>query len=301
MKKVRNVLETRFPGLYADIEKTLAKTEAQFKQRNGQAPTEFLLEHTRRTAAIAQKIAALEGVDAFLPVLVALFHDSGKFIKGEYHTDGIPEEEHAAFLAEKMLTDFGLKRSDIVVVIEALRAIYDERLPNTGPCRIAQDADRLDKLGPLGVGAFFTKAALRGRSLVDGLVQALSQELTHVLAAPRAMFTESGKRLAAEQADKTIAFFDQLLEQLDSWGIASFKRHTIFLDEDFPTRSGGMVRGKEVSLAMLSSCPDCQGPLELTHRREQDVKRVRFIFIARFQCGGCSYAAETKLALPVLA
>ena len=115
------------------------------------------------------------------------------------------------------------------------------------------------------------------------------------------MFTASGKRLAADQAGRTIEFFDHLLEQLDSWGIASFERQTIFLDEDFPTRSGTMARGKEVTLVMVSACPECRGALTMTHRREHDVKRVRFILVARFQCGDCSYATETKLALPVLA
>lgn len=302
MSNARNVLEVRFPGLYASIEKTLVEAEAEYKNRNGQAPSEFLLGHTRRAAAIAHKISAMEGVDPFLPILVALYHDAGKFLGGRYHNDGIAEEEHAALLAGKMLSNFGLRRNDIDTVIEALRAMYDERLPCIGdPYRIAHDADRLDKLGPMGVGAFFTKAALRGRSLVDALVQTLSLELTHTLAAPLSMFTESGRKLAAEQAGKTIVFFDQLLEQLENWGIASFERHTIFLDEDFLTRSGAIVRGREVSLAMLRACPNCQAPLALTHRREQDVKRVRSIFVARFQCSCCSYEVGIKIALPVLA
>ncbi|MDD5177553.1 MAG: HD domain-containing protein [Sterolibacterium sp.] len=301
MNNPRSMLDARFPGLYTTIEKMLVEAEAQHNGQTRRAPAEYLLEHSRRTAAIAIKIARMEGVDAVLPTLVALYHDAGKFHEGEYHKDGIPEEEHAALLAGKMLTDFGLERSAIDAVVEALRAMYDERLPCNVPCRIAQDADRLDKLGPMGVGAFFTKAALRGRGLIDALAQTLSLELTHTLAAPQSMFTESGKKLAAEQAGKTITFFDQLLEQLESWGIASFERHTIFLDEDFLTRSGAIVRGREVSLAMLRTCPDCQGSLALTHRREQDVKRVRSVFVARFHCGGCSYVAETKLALPVLA
>lgn len=299
MNDVRNVLEARFPGLYGDIEKLIVEAEAQFNLQSGQAPSEFLLEHTRRTAAIAHKISAMEGCDPFLPVLVALFHDAGKFHEGEYHADGIAEEEHAARLAGKMLTGFGLERSDIDAVLAALRALYDERLPCIGPARIVQDADRLDKLGPLGVGAFFTKATLRGRGLVDALVQTLSRELTYAQAAPRSMFTASGRQLAGEQGAKTIAFFDQLLEQLESWGIASFDRHTIILDEDFRSRDGVMVRGMEVSIAMLRACPECAAPLALTHRREQGVKCERFI--AYFTCGHCSYASGTSLCLPVLA
>jgi len=299
MKQVSNALDARFPGLYASIEKMLVEAEANFNDKTGQAPSQFLLEHTLRTAAIANRISAMEGVDAFLPTLVALYHDAGKFHEGQYHQDGIAEEEHAALLAQRMLTDFGLERGEIESVLEALRALYDERLPCFGPCRIVQDADRLDKLGALGVGAFFTKATLRGRGLVDALVQTLSRELTYAHAAPRSMFTEAGRKLAGEHAPKTIAFFDNLLDQLESWGIASFERHTIVLEEDFRTRDGAVARGMNVTIAMPRACPDCQGTLALAHRREQGVKCERFI--ASFTCDHCGYSGGTSLCLPVLA
>ncbi len=299
MNGVRNLLDARAAGLYAGIEKALVKAEAHYNTQTGKVASEFLLEHTLRTAAIAHKISAMEGVDAFLPTLVALYHDTGKFHDGAYHQDGVPEEEHAALLAQKMLAEYGLERSAIELVTAALRALYDERLPCIGPARIVQDADRLEKLGALGVGAFFTKAALRGRGLVDALVQTLSRELTYARVAPRSMLTASGKQLAMEQAPRTIAFFDNLLEQIESWGIASFKQHTIVLDEDFRTRDGATVRGMEVSIAMLSACPDCEGPLSLTYAREQGVKCERFT--ARFECAHCSYASEASLCLPLLA
>ena len=299
MNPVRHVLEARLPGLYADIEKTLVEAEARYNAQTGQAPSEFLLEHTKRTASIAHKIAAMEGVDSFLPTLVALFHDAGKFHEGAYHQDGTPEEEHAALLAEKMLTAFALERATIASVMQALRALYDESVPCIGAARIVQDADRLEKLGALGVSAFFTKATLRGRGLIDALVQTLSRELTYARAAPRSMFTDSGKKLALEQAPRTISFFDNLLEQLESWGIPSFECHTIVLVEDFRTRDGAIQRGMEVSVAMLRACPDCEGALRLTHRREQGVKCERFT--ARFQCVHCGYNSETSLCLPLLA
>ncbi len=299
MNAVRNGLEARHPGLYASIEMMLVEAEARYNRQSGQAPSEFLLEHTRRTAAIAHKLAAMEAVDSFLPTLVALYHDAGKFHEGAYHQDRIPEEEHAALLAQQMLNEFGLELRTIDSVTTALRALYDESLPCIGPARIVQDADRLEKLGALGVSAFFTKAALRRRGLVDALVQTLSRELTYARAAPRSMLTASGKKLAVEQAPRTIAFFDNLLEQLESWGITSFECHTVVLDEDFRTRDGAVARGMEVTIAMPRACPDCDGALALTHRREQDLKCERFT--ARFQCGHCSYASESSLCLPLLA
>ncbi len=299
MNDVRNMLDARFPGLHARIEKMLVESEARYNQQTNQEPSEFLLEHTRRTAAIAHQISRMEGVETFLPCLVALYHDAGKFHDGEYHKGDIPEEEHAAVLAGRMLAEFGVERSDIEAVLEALRALYDDRLPCVGPGRIVQDADRLDKLGALGVGAFFTKAALRGRGLIDALVHTLSRELTYALAAPQSMFTETGKTLAGQQAAKTIAFFDDLLDDLESWGIAYFERRIIVLEEDFRSRDGASIQSMEVTIVMPRACPDCEASLGLTHLRDRGVKCE--MLTARFACTGCGYGRETSFCLPVFA
>lgn len=299
VNNVRSMLENRYPGLYACIEQMLVEAEARYNARTDQAPSEFLLEHARRTAAIAHRISCMEKVDSFLPVLVALFHDAGKFHEGEYHKDDIPEEEHAAVLAEGMLTEFGLEQNDISSLLDALRALYNDKLPCVGPCRIVQDADRLDKLGTLGVGAFFTKAALRGRGLIDALVHTLSRELTYALAAPRSMFTDTGRTLASQQAAKTISFFDDLLEDLESWGIASFERRSIILEEDFRTRDGVPMTMMEVTIVMPRTCPECDASLGLTHLRERGVKCEKLT--ARFKCGGCGWSRETSFCLPVFA
>jgi HD superfamily phosphodiesterase len=299
MNDVRNILEARFPGLHARIEKMLVEAEAAYNRRAHQPPSDFLLDHTRRTAAIAYKISRMEGVDPFLPVVVALFHDSGKFYEGEYHKDETPEEEHAAVLAGKMLIEFGVGRSDIETVQEALRSMYCDEFPSIGCGRIVQDADQLDKLGALGVGAFFTKAALRGRSLVNALLQTASRELTYALAAPQSMYTETGKKLAQRQGAKTVAFFDELLDDLESWGIASFDRHTIVLEEDFRTRNGDCLQRMEVTIVTPRACPDCETSLGLSHWRGRGVKCEELT--ARFACEGCGYARETSFCLPVLA
>jgi len=272
MNDVRNMLEARFPGLHARIEKMLVEAEAAYNRRTQQQPSEFLLEHTRRVAAIAHKISAMEEVDPFLPVLVALYHDAGKFCEGEYHKDETPEEEHAAVLAGEMLTEFGVGRSDIEIVQEALRSMYCDEFPSVGSGRIVQDADQLDKLGTLGVSAFFTKAALRRRGLIDALAQTGSRELTYALAAPQSMYTETGRKLAQRQAAKTIAFFDELLDELENWGIASFDRHTIVLEEEFRTRNGAAVQKMEVNIVMPRACPACETSLGLSHRRGRGVK-----------------------------
>jgi HD superfamily phosphodiesterase len=299
MNGVRDLLEARCPGLHDDIEQALIDEEARFNRQFGQSASEFLVEHTQRTAAIALKISEMEGIDPFLPVLVALFHDAGKFHEGEYHADDVPEEEHAANLAEHMLGEYGLQCDEIDAVRTALRALYNDKLPCVGACRVVQDADRLDKLGALGVSSFFTKAALRRRGLIEAISQAASRELTYALAAPRSMFTETGRKLAVPQAAKSVAFFDDLLEDLENWGIASFERRTIVLHEVFRTREGALVPSMEATIVMPRVCPDCEMSLALTHRRGRGVKCEKLM--ARLACDNCGYAGETSFCLPVFA
>src|SRR3974390_1460514 len=87
MNDVRNVLETRCPGLHGRIEQMLIDAEARYRRRTSRPASGFFLEATQRTTAIALKISSIEGVDSFLPVLVALYHDAGKFHDGGYHKD----------------------------------------------------------------------------------------------------------------------------------------------------------------------------------------------------------------------
>jgi hypothetical protein len=151
----------------------------------------------------------------------------------------------------------------------------------------------------MGVGAFFTKSTLRGRGLVDAIVQTLSRELTYAAAAPRSMFTASGRQLAREQAAKTIAFFDDLLRDLERWGIAAFERRALVVEGDFRTRDGDRVQTIDVTIVMPRACPDCGAAIGLSHACARGLKCNQLT--ARLACTGCSYARETCFCLPVLA
>ena len=299
MNDARKLLEPRFPGLHARIEQMLLESEARYNRGNQQPPSQFLLEHAQHTAAIAYQLCLREGVDPLIPVLVALFHDAGKFHEGKYHQDDVPEEEHAAILAAAMLGQYGMDRAQIEAVSQGLRALYDDRQQCAGACRIVQDADRLDKLGALGVGAFFTKSTLRGRGLADALVHTLSRELTYALAAPRSMFTETGRMLARERSAKTIAFFDDLLNDLEASGIAAFDRRPLVVEGDFRTRDGARVQQMQVTLVTPRACPDCEAPIGLTHRCERGVKCETLK--ASLTCQACDWAREVSFCLPVVA
>lgn len=299
MNEVRNLLEPRFPGLLASIEGALADAEAAFNRRSRQAPSEFLVDHTRRTAAIAHLLAVREGVDPLLPVLVALFHDAGKFHDGSYHGDGVPEEEHAAQLAEAMLAEHGMDGADISAAATSLRALYDDRLATASAGRIVHDADRLDKIGALGVSAFFTKATLRARGLVEALAQTLSRELTYAQAAPRSMLTASGRALAHRWAATGLAYFDALLADLEECGIAAFERRALLVRGDFRSRDGEPVDAIEVTIVTPRACPQCEGAIDLEHRCERGVKCE--MLRVRAACAACGHARDIAFCLPVFA
>lgn len=63
MNEVRRLLESRYAGLHAHIERTLAESEARYNHDHQQPRSDFLREHTQHTAAIAHTLALREGVD----------------------------------------------------------------------------------------------------------------------------------------------------------------------------------------------------------------------------------------------
>jgi hypothetical protein len=124
-------------------------------------------------------------------------------------------------------------------------------------------------------------------------------DAAYALAAPHAMLTETGKMLAGEQSAKTVAFFDELLDDLERWGIAAFERRTLLVEGDFRSRDGDRVRAVQVSIVMPRACPDCEAPIALTHRSERGLKCD--MLQARFACAACDYARDIAFCLPVLA
>ena len=56
---------------------------------------------------------------------------------------------------------------------------------------------------------------------------------------------------------------------------------------------------QQISTDPLSTCPECDASLELTHLRERGVKCEKLI--ALFACIKCDYARETYFCLPVFA
>jgi hypothetical protein len=112
------------------------------------------------------------------------------------------------------------------------------------------------------------------------------------------MSTETGKTLAGARTATTIAFFDDLLRDLEHWGIAAFERRTLLVEGDFRGRDGTRVKQTQVTLVLPRACPECEAPLTLSHRCERSVKCE--MLKARVACRSCDYVRDISFCLPVL-
>ena len=185
-------------------------------------PPDTLWGHLQRVAAIAETLGREEGVEPALSRLAGLFHDAGKFAGGRYHGEDVPEEQLSVDALQALGGAHGLAEADLDAVAEAIEQLYRDDPDPTPLAAVLFDADNLDKLGPLGVANHFLKRGLRRPSIGPGALLRASVELTYARAAPHSLWSAAGRRVAAERAPQTRAFFLDLLDQLRCLGIADF-------------------------------------------------------------------------------
>jgi uncharacterized protein len=202
----------RLIKLEALLEERLVEDEARLPRDKRRSS---LFAHVVRVAAIARSLAseitAASTEDAYL---VALLHDAGKFLGGEYHRGEVPEEEYSARVASELLEGCGFDAEQSGRIQAAILDLYREVEDPGLLTAIVHDADNLDKLGPHGVANFFVKSGLRGRGLDLDLVTRLSVELTYARHAEDVMMTEAGARRAAPLARQTEAWVRAFLDSL---------------------------------------------------------------------------------------
>lgn len=284
-------LEQRYPRLVERIRKEIEASERRFETRGEKQGESFLWEHTRQVAAITHRLCRRDGLDPLIPVLCAVYHDAAKFSGGSYHDGDCPEEEGAALLAEK-----GLRAADIPVDViretcEALRALYRENTTRHSAADIVHDADFLVKSGRLGVSAFFSKAALRGRPPLVALTESLSRELTYAAALPANMRTAGARDLAERSARQTSAYYRGLIRELREYGIARFRIKKIeFPFPDDPRKT------LTLHLILQEKCPQCGGSPELRLRTDSGIKCTRLL--AESICPECGKQILIGFCLP---
>jgi len=287
-----DAIETRFPGLMAEIRQNIQNAEKSYD--GGERQESFLWEHTVHVASIAEQLAQSENIDPLIPVIAALFHDAGKFAEGRYHAEGTVEETEAARIAEPMLRRHGMKASDIGKTLAGLRALYNEKARKNRVAAILHDADFLSKSGAMGVAEFFIKSTLRGRTLRVSVLEYLGKELTYTACLPLNMRTSAGKKLAERKSGDALKFFRLLLAELKDSRIADLRiRH--FSVPSASARNGAL----EIRLVVSPACPECGKAWKMRWRTEEGVKchKLRVDWL----CARCGHQLETSFCLPEIA
>lgn len=288
----RSIVESRFPGLVDRIRDAIQESENKYE---GNSSSEsFLWEHTQHTASIACQLAQAEKRDPLIPVIAALFHDAGKFSGGKYHAEETIEEEESAQIAEKLLKESGMRVGDIRNVLAGLKALYNEKAKKNAIGAILHDADFLSKFGALGIAAFFTKSALRRRTLQSTILGYLSKELTYASCLPLNMHTASGRKLAAKKAAGSIRFFRSLLAELRESRIADLGIRQLRIPNP-------AARGKFLNIQIVISpgCSKCGKNWNFVWATETGTKCRKLI--VDWDCSHCGHRVETSFCLPEIA
>jgi HD superfamily phosphodiesterase len=186
----------------------------------GDRAADSLWDHLCRTAGIAEQLGRTEGLDPSTCRLGALFHDAGKFHRGQRHGDSEPEEMHSVEVLGQFAQSHGIPESQVAEISEAILQLYRCDPDPTPLARVLFDADNLDKLGFLGVANFFVKRGLRGQGVSPEFMVQFTIELTYARHAVGCMQTETGRNWAQRRAPQTQNFFRSLLDQLREDGLA---------------------------------------------------------------------------------
>ena len=287
------VIEERFPGLIAKVREEIENSEKNYEVRNGKdgSGESHLWEHTTHVASLAFRLALSENLPPLLPALAALFHDVGKFAGGFYHGEDTIEEEESAETAKHILGEAGMKPAELARTLAGIKALYNEKASKNSIAAIVHDADFLSKFGAMGIAAFFTKAAIRGRTIEGAMLGYLSKELTYAACLPQNMRTAAGKKLAAQKARDTIGFFRKLLTELKESGIADLHIRRLRISDPRSRK-----KNLEILLAASLECPQCGSSWQSAWYTEDGVKCTKLN--VEWHCADCECSLCTSFCLP---
>ncbi len=287
------LITPRFPHLIEKIQTVIETSEAAYTLTP--ESDSFLWEHTLYVAAMTMTLAQKERQDPLLPVVAALFHDSGKFMGGTYHEDEIPEEQTGAEIAEKLLQAVGFPPPDIDRVVEGLLGLYNDQKDKNRISKTVHDADFLVKFGYMGFANFFEKSVLRGRTMRHSILKSLSKELTYAASLERNMFTASGKEMARSKAVITRTLFEKYIEELKAAGIGAYE----IQEMDF-----NCCEGPEdlipLMLVLPTCCDACGAEMTVELGRDRGIKCEKLM--VDIGCSRCKEKAgyDFSFCLPEL-
>lgn len=288
-----SIIESRFPGLIARVRKVIEDSEKAYERKAARSES-HLWEHTVHVASITCQLAYAEKQDPLITSIAALFHDAGKFAGGAYHSGENIEEEESARIAEQMLREAGMPGADRRRVLSGLKALYNEKCAHNGVAALLHDADFLSKFGALGIAAFFTKSALRGRTIRSSILGYLSKELTYAACLPLNMRTEAGKKLAVRKASGSLGFFRRLLAELRDAGIADLRIRRMQIQD--PRSKNRFLK---IHLVSSPVCTRCGSVWQMAWAVEKGIKCTKLNM--DWNCSQCGERLETSFCLPEIA
>jgi len=175
--------------------------------------------HILRVVGLAERIAKEEGADVERAKLIALFHEVG-----DEKVNALSKEKALA-----LLKAHGVEGAEEIVE-EASRISWRKgEKPKTKEGLIAEDADRLDAIGAIGIGRAFAYGGRKGRPLYDpsapmdrgeSTIHHFFQKLVKI---KENLNTASAKRLAERRHAFLLSFVEEFLEE---WYFALRRRST---------------------------------------------------------------------------
>ena len=283
-------LTSRWPGLVERVRQAVEDSERKFTGSKAAGPG-HLWEHTVLVAGLAFGLAEDEGESPDLAAVAALFHDAGKFSGGRYHRDDRAEEEEAARLAREVLSESGMKVTEVGRIVRAVRSLYLSGARRSKLADIVHDADFLAKFGLLGVAGFFVKSTLRGRNLEAAIINFLSKELTYAAVLPANMRTGPGRKMAVRKSADTLRFYKAFLGELKQAHGLDFRVRNARV-----SRPAGKAGAVEVQYVLPAACGACGGPWQAEFRTEKGVKCETLE--AAVRCASCGGGHAISFCLP---
>lgn len=278
----QDTLKSIAPDVLHKVRMTLIEQETAYQNNITDEVFSSLWSHGSRVGRIAHYIAKTEGLEVEPALLAGLLHDIGKFAHGSYHENDMPEEENAVQFAAKILSGT-IYEKWIPEIREAILSTYLEGEATNDIGRVLYDADRIDKLGNMGVAQFFTKNALRRQFLDEDLLIRTSVELTYAYHAPDTLTTATGRSIARDRSIRTRRFYTELLEEWKMLGLGEFN----IIEED--------IAGIVCILVVPCKCL-CGGSLK-PESDIQDALKCRSV-VVKYVCAKCGIESEFSFCLP---
>jgi len=184
--------------------------------------------HTERVMSLARHIAEKEGADLEIVELSALLHDVARKIQDESQGK-ICHAEKGAEMAREILARHGYPLEKIEQVVHgiATHRFRSDKIPQTPEAKVLSDADNLDAIGAIGIGRAFSFSGHRGSFVHisdfdsenpaeeygprDCAYREFSVKLKKI---KDKMFTDEGKRIAAERHEFMVEFFNRIQKEV---------------------------------------------------------------------------------------